>query len=64
MVRNHKRLTDFLDPIDKNLPLFDQNEINKCIFIDDQYAAIHDKDHLLMSKKFLKYAANCVKAQP
>ena len=62
MVNNHKRLVDFLDPNDKARPLFDEKEIDKCIFIDDQYVAIHDKDHLILSKKFLKYSENCVRA--
>ena len=56
MVRNTKKFTDFKDPDDNAKPLFSESELEKTLIIDDQYCAIHDKEHLLMSKKFLQFA--------
>ena len=30
-------------------------DFSKTLIVDDQYLAIFDKDHLIMSKKFLKF---------
>jgi hypothetical protein len=55
MVNNRKKFSDFKDPDDPSIPLFSQAELEKTLIIDDQYCAIADKDHLIMSKKFLQF---------
>ena len=55
MNRNRKRLLDFRDPSDRTKALFSTEDLDRTLIIDDQYCAIHDKAHLVMSKKFLKF---------
>jgi hypothetical protein len=42
--------------MDKSKPLFSASDIQKTLIIDDQYLAIREPDHLIISKKFLKFA--------
>ena len=53
---NRKRFTDFRDLGDRTKPLFSAEDLDRTLVIDDQYCAIHDKAHLVMSKKFLKFS--------
>jgi hypothetical protein len=55
MVMNRKKFSDFRDPDDYSKPLFSPAQLEKTLIIDDQYCAIADKDHLIMSKKFLQF---------
>jgi hypothetical protein len=56
MNSHRKRFIDFRDPNDTTKPLFSPADLARTLFFDDQYLAIHDKSHLVMSKKFLKFA--------
>ena len=56
MVNNRKKFSDFRDPDDNSKPLFSKEELEKTLIIDDQYCAIFDKEHLVMSKKFLQFS--------
>ena len=50
MLYRKKRFSDFKN--DDGSMMFD---FSKTLIVDDQYLAIFDKDHLIMSKKFLKF---------
>jgi len=57
MMNSHrKRFIDFRDPNDRTKPLFSSADLQRTLFLDDQYLAIHDKSHLVLSKKFLKFS--------
>ena len=53
---NRKRFTDFRDHNDRTKQLFSPEDLGRTLILDDQYCAIHDKPHLVMSKKFLKFS--------
>lgn len=59
-----KKISDFKHPSDSSKPLFNQEDIEKTLLVDDQYMAIGDKDHMITSKKFLKFADSCPLAPP
>lgn len=59
---NRKRFTDFKDQFDKSKPLFSPEDLKKTLILDDQYCAIFDKPHLVMSKKFLKFSESAPNA--
>jgi hypothetical protein len=47
-------IPDFKDP-KTGLNLFSQEELDKTLIIDDQIGAIKETEHLIVSKKFLKF---------
>ena len=59
MMAKKKRFTDFRDPKDGSKALFSKDELNRTLILDDQFLAIHDKDRLIISKKFLRFASDC-----
>jgi len=43
-----------------NIP---ESEYNRTLIVDDQLAVINDKDHLLLSKKFMKYTDKLIESK-
>jgi hypothetical protein len=55
-VKKQKSLYDFKNPNDRSKSIFGPEDINKTLIIDDQWAAIKETDHLVISKKFLRFS--------
>lgn len=53
-----KRLTDFKDHTGHQM--FNERQLARTVIVDDQYAAIapESKDHLILTKKFVKHMDN------
>ena len=64
MLHNHKKLSDFKSQQDPTKLLFSEADLQKTLILDDTYLAVDDKEHLISSKKFLKFADSCPLAPP